>query len=251
MNGEFTRIYSTRNYDMFKIKKENRELNENKVNVLMRDIRERGMQLQPIQVNRNMEIFDGQHRFEALKRLNMPVLYFIDRRLKVDDIIAINNTQSRWTMPDYIHSRKESGNENYLLFDVLLKEFGFCTYTTAIAVKGQVINERILKRGDFTMNKEEFENAAKKLAWLRKLEGAIDTPIISPRVFEGVVLRAYALPNINKERLFKTLVKNYRKSKFNYGNMDECIQAVADMYDTGYKSEYIYGDIKKSMRSFN
>lgn len=251
MNNEFTRIYSTRNYGMFKIKKENREINENKVLELIRKINERGMQLQPIQVNRNFEIFDGQHRFEALKRLGMPVLYFIDRRLEVDDIVEINNSQSKWTMPDYIHNRKEQGNESYLLFDVLLKEFGFCAHTTAVAVKGMVVNQRILKRGDFQMNKAEFEEAAKKLTWLRKLEGAIDTTITSPKIFEEVVLRTYSLPNINKERLFKTIVKNYTKSKFNYGNMEECIQAVADMYDTGYKSEYIYGDIKRSRRSFN
>ena len=71
-------ILRTNNYDMFKFKKENREINYNKVNNLKRKLIDDGRQIMPIICNKNMEIIDGQHRFEALKELAWDVMYYID-----------------------------------------------------------------------------------------------------------------------------------------------------------------------------
>lgn len=89
-------IKRTKFYDMFKFKKENREVNYNKVLSLKSKLLEDGRQIMPIICNSNMEIIDGQHRFEALKELNWEISYYIDDAITSKDLISINNTQKSW-----------------------------------------------------------------------------------------------------------------------------------------------------------
>ena len=64
-----------------------------------------------ITVNDDMEIKDGQHRFESLKQLNEDVIYFKD--LTIDDdqdyMIISNNNNKNWVNDDYLqlHLKKE------------------------------------------------------------------------------------------------------------------------------------------------
>ena len=51
-------IKITKNYEMFKLKKENREINPNKVLNLKADLLESGRQIIPIICNKDMEIVD-------------------------------------------------------------------------------------------------------------------------------------------------------------------------------------------------
>ena len=51
-------IKRTKNYDMFKFKKENREINYNKVLSLKSKLLENGRQIIPIICNNEMEIID-------------------------------------------------------------------------------------------------------------------------------------------------------------------------------------------------
>ena len=93
-------ILRTRNYDQFNFKKENREINYNKVLSLKSKLLEDGRQIMPIICNTKKEIIDGQHRFEALKELNWDVMYYIDESVTSKDLISINNTQKNWGMAD-------------------------------------------------------------------------------------------------------------------------------------------------------
>ena len=60
-------ILKTQNYELFSFKKENREVNYNKVSSLKSKLIDDGRQIIPIICNSKMEIIDGQHRFQALK----------------------------------------------------------------------------------------------------------------------------------------------------------------------------------------
>ena len=62
-------IKYTNNYDIFSFRKENREINYNKVLSLKSILLADGRQIMPIICNSEMEIIDGQHRFQALREL--------------------------------------------------------------------------------------------------------------------------------------------------------------------------------------
>jgi|LULV01.1.fsa_nt_gb hypothetical protein len=103
-------VYRTRDYSKFKFSKNNRNLDEAQVNKLVKSMKQKKITT-IITVNDDMEIKDGQHRFESLKQLNEDVIYFKD--LTIDDdqdyMIISNNNNKNWVNDDYLqlHLKKE------------------------------------------------------------------------------------------------------------------------------------------------
>ncbi len=90
-NSEWTneKIHITKNLDQFKILKGNREIVKSWVLKLKGLIEKNDLQV-PILVDENMYILDGQHRVEAYKLLNYPVLYIIKHGWTLEDVREIN-----------------------------------------------------------------------------------------------------------------------------------------------------------------
>lgn len=95
---------STKNYDIFKFRTDNREkIDQHHVKRLKSSIQARNLlELRPISVNKNMEVIDGQHRLLAAKDLGVEIFYQIEDRLDQNDIIIMNIAKS-WTMSDYLN----------------------------------------------------------------------------------------------------------------------------------------------------
>ena len=103
-------VYRTRDYSKFKFSKNNRNLNVSQVARLVKSMAEKVITT-IITVNDNMEIKDGQHRFESLKQLKKDVNYFVDYT-KDDDqdfMIISNNNSKNWVNDDYLqfHLKEE------------------------------------------------------------------------------------------------------------------------------------------------
>lgn len=61
-----TIVYRTNNYDQFKRLVGNREVNPKRVKTIKKSVEEIGYIPNPIIVNENMEVIDGQGRLQAL-----------------------------------------------------------------------------------------------------------------------------------------------------------------------------------------
>ena len=116
-------ILKTQNYELFSFKKENREVSYNKVASLKSKLIDDGRQIIPIICNSKMEIIDGQHRFQALKELNWPIMYYVDDAVTGADLITINNTQKNWGMLDYIHYYASLGNVTFKALEKVVKAY--------------------------------------------------------------------------------------------------------------------------------
>ena len=103
-------VYRTRDYSKFKFSKNNRNLDEAQVNKLVKSMKQKKITT-IITVNNDMEIKDGQHRFESLKQLNEDVIYFKDHTIDDDQdyMIISNNNNKNWVNDDYLqlHLKKE------------------------------------------------------------------------------------------------------------------------------------------------
>lgn len=119
--------FVTEDYDLFIVLTGNRNVKETHVRHLIKQLTEQGNLIDkfPIVVNEKMEVIDGQHRLEALKRLGWPVVYEIREGLNIDQVRTINTTHQNWTWHDYATSFAELGNENYVRFLNLYKHFGY------------------------------------------------------------------------------------------------------------------------------
>jgi hypothetical protein len=99
-------IYSTKEYSKFKIMPNNRKLVSKNLTKLRLELSEFG-QIQPIVVNENFEIIDGQHRFEVLKELEFAVVYIINKGSGIGEVISTNSVNAIWQGFDFINTHKD------------------------------------------------------------------------------------------------------------------------------------------------
>jgi hypothetical protein len=148
----------TQDYWKFKNLSQNRPLKIKHIMRLVQSMKETGFRKEiPILVNRELEIIDGQHRFEAAKKLGIPFWYQVCDA-KADIIVDLNCSQLSWTWEDVLNFYVASGYPEYVKLDSWIKENNL---TLAIALswiwKGksatQVDN---LKRGKFVFPSEAY-----------------------------------------------------------------------------------------------
>jgi hypothetical protein len=114
-------IQGTKDYNQFKFLKTNRPVDTRHVNRLLNEIRSKNLlHLNPIIVNGNMEVIDGQHRLEAAKRLGVTIFYAQDDNVTQNDIASLNSNKKNWALMDYLRFYAEQGGykdyENFLEF---------------------------------------------------------------------------------------------------------------------------------------
>lgn len=114
MSHNDLQIHSTYDLSIFKILKGNRNLNLPHIDRLAKSIQENGTILQPIVVNENFEIIDGQHRLEAAKKCKSIIYYIKVIGYDLKTAIVLNVNASNWSTIDYVRSFCERGYEDYI-----------------------------------------------------------------------------------------------------------------------------------------
>ena len=95
----------SKDYSRFKIIKENRGIKQSTVNKIVVSIKQFGfIPGRPVLVDRDFNVIDGQHRFFALKQLNMSIPYEIIDGDVIAKTMMLNSSQSQWSLKDYINS---------------------------------------------------------------------------------------------------------------------------------------------------
>lgn len=111
-------VYKTYDYSKFKTLKGNREISKANLGKLLRSFDSRTL-ITIIIVNKNLEIIDGQHRFETCKIRRLPVYYIIVSDYGLEEVQIYNSTMKKWGKRDYMDSYAEVGIKSY----IELKEF--------------------------------------------------------------------------------------------------------------------------------
>ncbi|MGI9556281.1 MAG: ParB N-terminal domain-containing protein [Cyanophyceae cyanobacterium] len=116
-----TKFIQTNQYNRFSFFNTNREINLSHVKKIMHSIQVHGL-LEEITCNEKYEVIDGQHRFIALKNLNLPILAKIKIGATADAIIPSNIVRRGWTIMDYINYYSQKGYEHYNLLEEVIAE---------------------------------------------------------------------------------------------------------------------------------
>lgn len=194
-------VYETSDYSIFKLHKRNR-------NVITRD----GMVEQakegivnPIMVNGEMIVIDGQNRLHHSIKADVPVKYIIDESLTIDDITRMNTNQEKWTTRDWVESYANEGRKEYEKLIYVLNNF----YPTIIATANIGANslnnkhtDTLLKSGKFRFHSYEMTISFFHY-WKRfKEETGIDnnSPVVQS------LYRLFRLKKFNKDRLIKKII---------------------------------------------
>jgi hypothetical protein len=201
-------IQTTLDYNQFKRIAGNRPINNIQVRKLYESIAEDpGIAMAtPIIVNDNMEILDGQHRLAAMKKLNLPVSYFMVDSMGLEQVQRMNSATKTWSPVDYAKSFSELGNENYVVYLDYKRKYHFShtillEYLSGTSRHAAGNTTPAFKRGKFKVGDL---TVAKKLC-----DQLIDAGKIYPkytnRAFALAFKRAATSPKYNHQQMMEKL----------------------------------------------
>jgi hypothetical protein len=155
-------VHVTKDYSKFNFNSKNRHVNPAHKDNLVQSIKKNNLlEAQPITVNADFEIIDGQHRFIAAKELGLPIYYIKVDGLEIDDAITLNINTRNWRYKDYLHYWIDQGKESYIYFQNFMETYGF-GYAVSLALlglgqadKGQKLTD-IFNAGKFAPKHKEY-----------------------------------------------------------------------------------------------
>lgn len=106
------KVYVTKDYSIFRYLNGNRAVMPRHVDEIVDSIKKNGYYPVPILVDNNYTIVDGQHRFAAVKQLNLPV-YYVKNGFIDNDCIELNTNSKNWNVIDYIKFYASKGLKDY------------------------------------------------------------------------------------------------------------------------------------------
>lgn len=178
-------ILKTENYDAFKSITSNREVSRGHVAKLVDSITTKNLlYLNPIIVDEDMNVIDGQHRLEACKQLSIPIHYVISGTIKKEDLKNLNSVQKSWTTMDYINYFTVEGKAEYRKFSNLMNQFPKIKISSMLELVTSDWNKEV-KSGFLKIDRLDTAiEICKKIEYLASLE-------IYPFIYDAGFIRAF------------------------------------------------------------
>ena len=223
-------VFTTNNYAMFRKLKGNRGVEPARLRMLVESIRQIGWISNPILVNERMEIIDGQGRFEALKKLGMPIEY---RVVVVSDSLnacrVMNNRVIKWNTGNYVESYAETGTKDYQRVKQLMDYYNVSldVITLAKGIKNGLSGNsgsdyKKMRDGKLEFSESDYIETARVLNIYKKYQ----------KVFERFSGRTN-----NKDRVIMYIIHYGEKyGTVNHDKMVECLEKCdpRNIYNTSF-----------------
>lgn len=108
-------VHTTTDYFLFKSIDGNRNKNLVHINRLKKSMSERYL-FTVIIVNEKYEIIDGQHRFDCIVELKLPLNYIICKGYGLNEVHILNQNSKTWNADDYLTGYCNLGYKEYLKY---------------------------------------------------------------------------------------------------------------------------------------
>jgi hypothetical protein len=225
-------IQSTTNYQQFKLLHNNREQHKAHVERLKKAFEEYGnlTKVQPILVNENFEIIDGQHRFLAAQELGLPIFYTIRQGLGIREARSMNILHKSWNTDDYARSYANSGDASYQRYLQLREDYPF-SHSILLSVAEGIDSKgsfRDFREGNFTINPEQYKRARETLDSLTEITSVV--PMGGQKEFGYAVLKAMSSPGYDHKRMVQK-VEERGGSILRFAGVQDYLRALEELYN--------------------
>lgn len=235
-NVEAYKVYTTKDYSIFKRLVGNRDIPESRISKIVESIQTIGWVRNPIIVNENMEVIDGQGRLTALQRLKMPVEYIIAEGAGNKECIYMNMNMVNWKLPDFIKSYAEQGNENYQRLLSLMEKYagGNLDIISTAVYRVSKSKHRDIKQGTLQLTEEQAKAAIPRLEFIKPILEKIDERKLpgSLVTLMQTLIYYFDYPEVDKDRLAYSVEKYIYNSTPWVLNTD-CETEVENCYNYG------------------
>ena len=154
-------VHTTTDYFLFKSIEGNRNKNLLHINRLKKSMSENYL-LTIIIVNEKYEIIDGQHRFDVIKELNLPLNYVVCKGYGLTEVHALNQNSKTWNADDYLDGYCRLKYPHYLKYSEFKERYGFGHVECMTILGGYSSNPgidrtKIFYKGEFEI--KDYDNA--------------------------------------------------------------------------------------------
>jgi hypothetical protein len=130
-----SQVHTTKDYHLFKSIDGNRNKNLMHINRLKRSMSENYL-FTVITVNEKYQIIDGQHRFDVIKELSLPLNYVICNGYGLDEVHILNQVSKTWSAEDYMNGYCQLNYPDYLKYAEFKGRYGFGHVETITILSG-------------------------------------------------------------------------------------------------------------------
>lgn len=256
------KIFRTKNYDRFIFLDSNRDISEKNYNKLVQSLGKRNIYgASTILVKEHTDgyyyIYEGQHRYKALKSLGQPIDFIINQELTEEDISLMNTASEIWKLKDFLKKFLENGiNPSYVYMNKLIKEFATemdddsvraITFTDVLYITtGWTTGvEKDFRNGILKITEEDYNIAREKCTMLQTFLVNDVLPLnINVRKYLRAILEfvkevkdwdsSDTKTLRDKIQLYRVMI-DYK----NYGRTDMYKTLFVDMFNKGQKKRFI------------
>ena len=206
-------VHTTTDYHLFKPIDGNRTKNVLHLARLRKSISERYL-FTIIVVNEKYEIIDGQHRFEIVKELGLPLNYVICKNYGLPEVHILNQNAKTWNSTDYLSGFCKLGITDYIEFEKFIKANDLPFQIGLLLLSG----------GDSTRHFELFKSGNFKILDLDFAEKTVQKLHIIGKYYEGYKRRwfVYALIKLLNKDNFE-FTEFLQKLKLQPTALQDCI----------------------------
>lgn len=204
----------TTDYDKFKLLKYNRRVDVNHAGMIKKKILiSNELHINPIQVTKNFEVINGQHRLTAARELGVPIYYEVVDPFNPDSILHSNYAKA-WSTEDYIHYYAHMGSEEHQKIIDLCHKYNLPVTGCLILLNHGLRKQEI---GNFKVREDRLFAFHKTMEFRNQLlqkapEGDLDFRNTVRNVkFLEVILTLIDSNKFKIERLHNTLLKQHYK----------------------------------------
>lgn len=233
------KVYETKEYSKFTLLKGNRDIKH--IKKIKDSIASVGYIPSPILCNENLEIVDGQNRFEALKSLDMPIHYYIVEGIGIEEARALNIGRTNWKNIDYLRSYAESGNESYVRLLKLVEEYPnyrlqeiIGIAQNLVVISGFQVNK--LNYGDFLFSENDYKKTKGRLDKMLPVMEVLSKIMGSRRLIVTTIAWCYSVKGVDHKRLTKVIKTKYPLIRPAV-NSELLLNDISNIYNSGISKE--------------
>jgi hypothetical protein len=169
-NGkESNQVHSTTDYHLFKSIEGNRNKNLLHINRLKKSISSNYL-FTIIIVNENYEIIDGQHRFDVVQELKLPLHYVVCNGYGLNEVHILNQNSKTWNADDYLDGYCQLKYPHYLKYKEFKNRYALGHVESMTILGGYISNPGIDRTKIFYSGQFAIKNYAKACEIADKIE---------------------------------------------------------------------------------
>jgi hypothetical protein len=201
---------STKDYSIFRDFSSNREVDHKHVNKLVNAIQKRNLlHVNPIVVDKEMRVIDGQHRLAAAQQLGVEIFYIQDS-INRKDISMLNSNQKNWTAMDYINFYTIEKNSSFMALSSLINNYPEMPVSALLVLSNSEGRRDIVQLKEGYLDVLEIDHAREVSDLCRELNKKYQSSFVFDSRFPLALGQALRTENFKLEILLEKIESNPR-----------------------------------------